>query len=778
MSPQDPEASSVPEHGPQEVPEETRGTLKRKRAKYASRACHYCQRRKIKCDGADPCRPCLHRDQPCHRPDGEAESSKNGQMPDSSASDPMISFLLRRLVQLEERMERPDANNVDPQLEKSLEHPPKQLESPQASHSPTASQSKRMRESQGVMWEDGSPFAGETSVRYSLELMEDRLNRLGVNRLENASSPPPTQTLTPAIRPSTPDRTSLASRGGWRSTGNMRQLLDSHGLVFQLDEWKSQLETYFAEVHPLYPFLFAPSTWDTFNELWAAYASNTPMPISANQDLELQLAILFLCLATGRCTTANRKQNEARHSAGWSLYCVANELIGDVLNLCGSSNAPTLQLQTLLTIVVYLFRLDANERAQNVLALVVSHAHTLGINRGSISAKVTAFEDEMFRRIWWCIYVIDKRLCLETGRPFLIMDMNTDAALPSDVDDVWMSEQKNSARHIANVSTTPGEVDPSPIAYLKAMIGYSRISSKVWEAVYAAPVAKQPLSDVLREYVEISLDQWRQALPTALIWTYSESHGLSDNPPRDRQRFLLHLRYNYMKLMIRKPSLQRGAVDLERNITSIAIADLIISEFLRWHEDLKVLTFPYVRYLLGATIASLSIIISEPSLYDAHISLVVSAAELLKTSCYESWVSGKTTRTTARVYSVVQSMRHLDRSPSSARVTNQNQMHSMQTRGAPRTAHPHDNSIKHGWVPGEISAANPLVSPVSSGQPVQEQALLAEYGMPAEFIWPDLNMDEFDFEASLRGRDLVEVPADTWLDGLSFTPVIPLSHAS
>ena len=268
---------------------------------------------------------------------------------DASAS-PMISFLLRRLVQLEERLERPDAVNTGQQPDKSVEQAPQQLESPRASDSPTASLSKRMRESQGVMWDDGSPFAGETSVRYSLELMEDRLSRLGVNRLDRPSSPP-TQPLTPALRPSTPEQTNLDSRPCWRRTGDMRQLIDSHGLVFQFDEWKTQLETFLAEVYPLYPFLFPPSLRDTFDHLWASYSSNTPMPISTDQDMELRLAIVFLCLATGRCTTATRKQNEARHSAGWSLYCVANELIGDVLHLCGNSASSMLQLQTLCAMV-------------------------------------------------------------------------------------------------------------------------------------------------------------------------------------------------------------------------------------------------------------------------------------------------------------------------------------------------------------------------------------------------------------------------------------------
>jgi hypothetical protein len=76
------------------------------------------------------------------------------------------------------------------------------------------------------------------------------------------------------------------------------------------------------------------------------------------------------------------------------------------------------------------------------------------------------------------------------------------------------------------------------------MVGFSRISGKIWESFYAAPVAKQPLNNLLLEYVDISLDQWRQNLPSALTWSIQETHSLS-NFPTDvsvaRRRFLLYL---------------------------------------------------------------------------------------------------------------------------------------------------------------------------------------------------------------------------------------------
>jgi hypothetical protein len=49
------------------------------------------------------------------------------------------------------------------------------------------------------------------------------------------------------------------------------------------------------------------------------------------------------------------------------------------------------------------------------------------------------------------------------------------------------------------------------------------------------------------------------------------------------------------------------------------------------------------------------------------------------------------------------------------------------------------------------------------------------FGSLTDFTWPDLNTDEFDFEASLCGRGVAEA-TDTGLDSLSFTPGFPHSQ--
>jgi hypothetical protein len=225
-----------------------------------------------------------------------------------------------------------------------------QLHHGRHSDGPAEFQTRPSPQSQDPTWDDHSAFAGEASVHYSLEHMEGRLQRLGVDKPSHPSGPP-TPSLTPPLSPNSSVHPGTASQRAHTYQGEVQHLLYSHGVVPRRAEWETSLASYFEDIHPLYPFLHPPSMWDEHEKAW----SNSFFDRGASEPLEtearLQLAQIFLCLASGRCTTATRTGKDGRHSAGWSLYCVATGLIGDTLNLCSNSSTPLLQLQILCLMV-------------------------------------------------------------------------------------------------------------------------------------------------------------------------------------------------------------------------------------------------------------------------------------------------------------------------------------------------------------------------------------------------------------------------------------------
>ena len=185
--------------------------------------------------------------------------------------------------------------------------------------------------------------------------------------------------------------------------------------------------------------------------------------------------------------------------------------------------------------VVYLFRLDAHGSAEKILALAVSHAHHIGLHRERVVAVMSPFQGEMARRLWWCIYLLDRRLAIETGRPFLIQDVNVDVGLPRNVSDEWLTAHK--------MAQTATNVDPATketsVPYLIAMTNYSRVIGKVWEALYGATTSEATPSPLLNEYLEHLTTQSQRGLekeftldpyqedeynPQGLVWWQVKQH--------------------------------------------------------------------------------------------------------------------------------------------------------------------------------------------------------------------------------------------------------------
>lgn len=172
------------------------------------------------------------------------------------------------------------------------------------------------------------------------------------------------------------------------------------------------------------------------------------------------------------------------------------------------------------TQVIYLFRLDACERAERTLAHVISSAHILGIYRTDFYVNMSAFDEEMFRRLWWCIYLQDRRMSLESSRPFLIQDFYIEIGLPLDVSDAWLEAYRRTSTSIASLQ---GEIEKEKslakvtiLPYLEAHVSQSRIAADVWRAVYNSKQASFGSSSMVSEYLDTALDSWRQEMPARM----------------------------------------------------------------------------------------------------------------------------------------------------------------------------------------------------------------------------------------------------------------------
>ncbi|KAG7116680.1 putative transcriptional regulatory protein C3C7.04 like [Verticillium longisporum] len=487
---------------------------KMKRGKYISRACTSCQQRKVKCDGGEPCAQCIARDQPCvSAPKGHNSHAAIDQRSrtfsvgeidavrragGSTAGNASTMELLARLAEVEHRLNMIPTANFDALLYKSQPHHTKGHSTAGEDH-----QISSTTDLSNVMESDGQTFAGEISMSPGLQGMDDDMDRM-------AGDSSGMMAEYPSRSPNPAGDSSPRKIRAWLET-----ILDQHGVVADEEAWRRYLHVFLEEIHILYPILHAPTLWETFNEMWE-YSALWPLTSSAERE-QKRMAVALVLLA--------------------GLYTVLMLLIR----------------------VIYLFRLDATQRATRLLALAVSNAHIIGLHRQSTLDNMPAVASQMYTRSWWSIYVLDRRLAIESGRPYLIQDGNVDTALPLDLSDAWLTRFQSRPEKISQLQREVAlELASEPITaipYIAAMVRYSRVVGKAWELLYGVKSANSTSSPMV-EYADTVLTDLLDTLPPCLTYDPNipnEVQFASRLRWQVKQTVLLYTCTHFLRLLMRRP---------------------------------------------------------------------------------------------------------------------------------------------------------------------------------------------------------------------------------
>ncbi|GKZ39660.1 hypothetical protein AbraIFM66950_000852 [Aspergillus brasiliensis] len=267
----------------------------------------------------------------------------------------------------------------------------------------------------------------------------------------------------------------------------------------------------------------------------------------------------------------------------------------------------------------------------------------------------------MSRRMWWSLYILDRRVAIETGHPFLIQNINVDTPLPRPLDDGQLSRFRNCPEvdlETLQPSETGGPYTTS-FPYFRAMIAYSELLGKVWEGLYGAASLDLAPNYSLRKHLERLLFRAQKDIhPEFAHPHYGPRAAQFVEPPwwLTKQQALMRTRWLSVRLLIRRPLLSTSVSpdgtpldSFENEVTCMQIANSIIEEVSRFPEEKVIFTFPFVHYLIGATITSLGLIMKENTFKAAYGGATVHAVRLLETYCAKTWVSGKLIRVVSRL---------------------------------------------------------------------------------------------------------------------------------
>ena len=309
------------------------------------------------------------------------------------------------------------------------------------------------------------------------------------------------------------------------------------------------LGVYFSTIHQAYPFLPKSLIISRYKKIKSG--STDPQVSSA------WMALIYGVLAIGAYYNSFIHQTPSPSSSSsqsrqlHKVYFQRSVILSDINKLEASS----VQIAVLLVQCFYLLVTSNTDRCWITLGVAVRLAHILGLHVGYTDPEKKTWgymapqsqRAEIRRRTWYSLYVLDRLVSLQVGRPPAISDNSFNVARPSNADDEshdWESSQ-----------VLVDSKDPSPGDYFLQMIDLSTIIGHALQELNKPPESVDAqLSRSQTLDGELSL--WRDRLPSPL--RFNKIQFLDKLSSFKKQRNMLAIKYHHLRALIYRPFLDRG----------------------------------------------------------------------------------------------------------------------------------------------------------------------------------------------------------------------------
>ncbi|EXJ89877.1 hypothetical protein A1O3_02944 [Capronia epimyces CBS 606.96] len=595
-------------------------TANRKRGRYVARACWDCQRRKVKCSGEQPCRhcrvarlECLYssgrfrkqktRDLP--RQDvpraGSNSSSSNGRAPEVTTHDLSTwkSDVLARIASLEKELEV--ARRVRPTDSPRLES------SGLAVVPPGSVSSRELQDNSPLVTDDEDNevnharprFQSGTDLVTPISILERTVEGGGYFQ-ETAST----------------GHEKPASLSRWRHTKPARfsgccdralQLWDPENKDEDIETLRNYINTYFICMNKHHLGIDEDELLSRFERYLAQdYTGFTSM------DLLQTVALVRLMVAVVKIL--DEYCINSKHVPGWEEFAYAKHLLGHTMWL-GNGDFRTIQCLHLETL--YCLFIERTNAAAESMSAAVRLSYQLGLHdQNSWQSDHDQFPPSVRRRLFWCLYCLDRQVALYSGMPYMIRESDFRVDQPSLLD---VDSNKDGP---ASVGSGHGELSPlslqyqSSIPYSQATIKWAKLCSEIWDAMFGITATKPPTQDFVVA-MDARILLLIQDLPAELRWRPEViEHSQNENLPLYvyRQSIIINVRANHLRLLLRRQDMMTLAYHERTAEACITIATQTINAISTFHASpLSQRTDRYssASFLAGAMLPLICIIVKE-----------------------------------------------------------------------------------------------------------------------------------------------------------------------
>ncbi|KAI1826873.1 fungal-specific transcription factor domain-containing protein [Xylaria intraflava] len=235
------------------------------------------------------------------------------------------------------------------------------------------------------------------------------------------------------------------------------------------------LHTYYASVHVMTPIVH----WPTFQQdLGMLYQGN-----DLRQVPSPWLAMFFAMLAVG-CLFSSEPAPDRTLKASEFM-----EISKDLMDPWANDFVLD-DVRGLYLLSIALYEMNLKSAAWKWLAKAVRCAQDLDLHL-EVGMR-SRLEADMRRRVWWAVYIFDRTISLDLGRPFIIDDADCDVALPEPYDDHQLESEGSVLTHHA----------ARPTQFLHSIINVVRSFTALRKAFSALVIDRSRLATFDRHFAD------------------------------------------------------------------------------------------------------------------------------------------------------------------------------------------------------------------------------------------------------------------------------------
>ncbi|KAL8630922.1 hypothetical protein Q9189_003339 [Teloschistes chrysophthalmus] len=192
-------------------------------------------------------------------------------------------------------------------------------------------------------------------------------------------------------------------------------------------------------------------------------------------------------------------------------------------------NLDLLSVQALLGMAMFLMGTPNPQPSFFLVAAAIRLANSIGLHKRGSGFNLNPVEIEQRKRVFWIAYLLDKDICLRSGRPPAQDDDDMNVELPSE----------DPIDNIGNIPLADGKGKTN---LFRLMASFAVIESKVYKQLYSTKASKQSDGALLNTIGELDkeLEEWKDAIP---IDIRPEHEIKAAHPPLVLHIVVLHFAY-------------------------------------------------------------------------------------------------------------------------------------------------------------------------------------------------------------------------------------------